>query len=166
MTFVKVLAILLSTPAILAAQYQDPALRKGSTPSNVRSVEPKVEVLRTGRSRDSSPGIASANTNATSRELEKVENKGTRSLHTASGGASQGLEKVENERMRTSHSTISQSSKNRSRPRATALPGNSYSQARNNRNKPINFSYHPSNVSGKQTTKPADRETGTSNSPH
>jgi hypothetical protein len=166
MTFVKVLAIVLSMQAILAAQYQDPALRKGSTPSNVRSVEPKVEVRRTGRSRDSSPGIASANTNTTSRELEKVENKGTRSLHTAPGGSSRGLEKVENERMSSSHRTISQSLKNQSRPRATAMPGNPYPQARNDRNKPINFSYHPSSVSGKQTTKPADKKTGTSNSLH
>lgn len=168
MTFVKVLAILLSMQAVLAAQYQDPALRKGSSSSNVRSLEPKVkvEVGRTGRSRDSSPRIASANTKAASRELEKAETKGTRSLRSAPADSSRGLEKIENERMRSSHSTISQSSKNQSRPRAKALPENSYPQARNDKNKPINFSYHPSNLSGKQTTKPGDRKTGTSNSPH
>ena len=168
MTFVKVLAIVLSMPAILAAQYQDPALRKGSSSSNVRSLEPKVkvEVGHTGRSRDSSPGIASVNANATSRELEKAETKGTRSLRSAPAASSRGLEKLENERIRSSHSTIPRSSKNQSRPRTTALPGNSYPQARNERNKPINFSYHPSNVSGKQATKPVDRKTGTPNSPH
>src|SRR5215467_1559124 len=103
MTFVKVLAILLSMQAILAAQYQDPALRKGSSSSNVRSLEPKVkvkvEVDRTGRPHDSSPGIASANTNATSRELEKAETKGTRSLRSAPAASSRGLEKIENQRM-------------------------------------------------------------------
>jgi len=167
MTFVKVLAILLSMQTILVAQYRDPTLRKSSTPPNVGPVEPKVEARRASRSRYSSRGISTANTNATSRELQKVETKETRSLHTSStGSSSKELEKVENERIRSSHVTTSQSSKNRSRPAAPALPGNSYSEARNDKNKSIKFSYHPSNISTHQATLPRDRRTGRSNSPH
>lgn len=140
MTFLRVLAILMSLQTLLLGQVKDPSIRNHpahkASPAQpkVDLMEPKLDVHRASRHDISSSGTGVNTMASSSRDLEKLETKGIKSLHTTS----------------SSHAS---STKNRPKSAVAVLPGNR-SLAENNRNKRINFSYHPSNVSNKQLTRP------------